>query len=118
MPIFVCHEPVNFRLGIDGLSAFCRQILVCDPQTGACFVFRNRSGTAARLLFYVEDGWWLCTKRFSEGRLQWWPQDGKEPLSVLAARELSVLLWKGNPQGAKFPPVWKNLTVKKVPPTP
>ena len=115
MPIFICHEPVNFRLGIDGLTAFCKQVLARDPQSGACFVFRNRAGTAARLLFYVEDGWWLCTKRFSEGRLKFWPKDGTEALSNLAARDLAVLLWKGNPQGAKFPPFWKKLTEKELP---
>ena len=115
MPIFVCHEPVNFRLGIDGLSGFCRQVLKRDPQTGACFVFRNKASTAVRLLFYVEDGWWLCTKRFSEGRLRHWPEPGADGLSPLAARDLVVLLWKGSPQGAQFPPFWKKVPIKEIP---
>lgn len=115
MPIFVCHEPVNFRLGIDGLVGFCKHVLQSDPFTGACFVFRNRSGTSLKLLFYVEDGWWLCAKRFSEGRLNFWPAPGDERLSTLAARDLSVLLWKGNPEGAMFPSVWKKAALKNPP---
>lgn len=117
MPIYVCHEPVNFRLGIDGLIAFCKQVLQCDPQSGACFVFRNRARTATRLLFYVEDGWWLCTKRFSEGRIRFWPEAGATGMSPLAARELAVLLWKGSPQGAKFPPFWKKIPPQELPPS-
>ena len=118
MPTFVCHESVNFRLGIDGLIGFCQHVLKIDPFTGACFVFRNRSGTSMRLLYYVEDGWWLCMKRFSEGRLSFWPQSTETRLSPLAARELSVLLWKGNPEGAKFPPLWKKITLKNSAPSP
>ena len=117
MPIYVCHQHVNFRLGIDGLIGFCKHVLHRDPQTGACFVFRNRAGTAARMLFYVEDGWWLCTKRFSEGRLNFWPKEGSQAMSTLAARDLAVLLWKGNPQGAKFPPFWKKLPITELPQT-
>jgi transposase len=112
IPILVCHEPVNFRLGIDGLIGFARNQLEREPMDGAIFVFRNKLGNAVRMLFFVEDGWWLCTKRFSEGRLKAWPQD-KSPdakkLATIAARDLGVLLWKGHPAGAQFPPFWKKL---------
>jgi len=111
-PIFICHEPVNFRMGIDGLVAYCRQIIEQDPFSGACFVFRNRRADCVRLLFYVEDGWWLCTKRFSQGKLTHWPESGSTDagrVAQIAARELSVLLWKGSPQGAQFPPFWKKI---------
>lgn len=116
-PLFICHQPVNFRLGIDGLAGYCRNILTKEPMEGAIFVFRNKQATSIRLLFYVEDGWWLCTKRFSEGKIKIWPEPeggnaAQTQLSALAARELSVLLWKGNPQGAKFPPFWKKIPAK------
>ena len=58
LPILVCHEPVNFRLGIDGLIAHARNVLEREPMDGAIFVFRNKIGNAVRMLFYVEDGWW------------------------------------------------------------
>jgi transposase len=112
VPILVCHEPVNFRFGIDGLISHARNVLERDPMDGAIFVFRNRPGTSVRILFYVEDGWWLCTKRFSQGRLQVWPErdsSSATKLATIAARDLGVLLWKGRPTGAQFPPFWKKL---------
>ena len=44
--IFVATEPVDFRKGIDGLGAVCRQRLGDNPLEGAVYVFRNRAGTA------------------------------------------------------------------------
>ena len=44
--IFVATEPVDFRKGIDGLGAVCRQVLGDNPLEGAIYVFRNRSATA------------------------------------------------------------------------
>jgi hypothetical protein len=39
MRILLAVEPVDFRKGIDGLAALCRQALASDPQAGALFVF-------------------------------------------------------------------------------
>ena len=41
--IFLATEPVDFRKGIDGLGAVCRQRLGDNPLEGAVYVFRNRS---------------------------------------------------------------------------
>jgi hypothetical protein len=40
--IFVAPEPVDFRQGIDGLGAVCRQVLGDTPLAGAVSGFRNR----------------------------------------------------------------------------
>ena len=66
--IFLATEPVDFRKGIDGLAAVCRQVLGDNPLSGAIYVFRNRSGTTLKILFYDGQGFWLCTKRLSQGR--------------------------------------------------
>ena len=47
--VFVALEPADFRCGIDGLAALCRQRLREDPFAGTIFVFRNRRGTALKL---------------------------------------------------------------------
>ena len=39
MRILVALEPVDFRKGIDGLAALCRQALSGDPFSGTLFVF-------------------------------------------------------------------------------
>jgi transposase len=110
LKIFVCIEPQDLRKGIDGLAAVCRQRLDADPFSGALFVFRNRAATSVRLLVYDGDGYWLCTKRLSRGRLSWWPTADASPLCPLAARQLQVLLNNGNPSGASFAPEWRRLS--------
>jgi transposase len=50
--ILLACEPVDFRKGIDSLAAVCRAQLDSDPFSGSVFVFRNRSGTAIKLLAY------------------------------------------------------------------
>ena len=59
--IFLALAPVDFRKGIDGLTAVCRQALGENPLDGAVTVFRNRAGTTLKLLVYDGQGFWLCT---------------------------------------------------------
>jgi hypothetical protein len=49
-----------------------------------------------------------CTKRLSQGRFTWWPE-GADASTRLAARELWILLWNGNPQQADMAEDWKQL---------
>src|SRR5215510_6935865 len=59
-------------------------------------------------LCYDGQGFWLCTKRLSQGRFTWWPE-GADASTRLAARELLILLWNGNPQQAHMAEDWKQL---------
>jgi transposase len=107
--IFLATQPIDFRKGIDGLAAVCRQVLREQPLSGAVFVFRNRSATTLKLLFYDGQGYWLATKRLSQGRFQWWPRTEGEQVP-LSARELLVLLWNGLPYQAQMAHDWRKLT--------
>lgn len=98
MRILVAVDPVDFRKGIDGLAAVCRQKLDCDPFSGTLFVFANKSRQAIRVLVYDGQGFWLCHKRLSKGRFAWRFQPGGHAvLRGLAARELQQLLWNADP---------------------
>jgi len=44
MKILVAVEPADFRKGIDGLAALCKESLQQDPFGGAVFVFRWSPG--------------------------------------------------------------------------
>lgn len=55
MRILVAVEPVDFRRGIDGLAAVCRQALNADPMGGGLFVFISRR-RRAHLTFFR--GYW------------------------------------------------------------
>jgi transposase len=106
--IFVATAPIDFRKGIDGLAAVCRQVLGDNPLEGAIYVFRNRAGTALKLLLYDGQGYWLMMKRLSQGHFTWWPHsvDARVPLS---ARELIILLWNGNPERAQMARDWRRV---------
>ncbi|MFH0900476.1 MAG: IS66 family insertion sequence element accessory protein TnpB, partial [Pseudomonadota bacterium] len=71
MRVLVAVNTVDFRRGIDGLARQCREVLKADPFAGTVFVFRNRRGTAIKLLVYDGQGFWLCHKRWSAGRLRY-----------------------------------------------
>ena len=107
--ILLACQPVDFRKGLDSLLALCKGPLAQDPFSGALFVFRNRAGTALKLLVYDGTGYWLCLKRFSQGRLQWWPRASDTPLHPLEAQQLSVLLYNGLPEQAAFAAPWRKL---------
>lgn len=107
--ILLAVEPVDFRKGIDSLAALCRGRLDQDPMSGTLFLFRNRSGTALKLLTYDGQGFWLCLKRFSMGRLTWWPNSTQERLHPLAAQQLSILLYNGDPTRARFAENWRQI---------
>lgn len=107
MRVLVAIEPVDFRRGIDGLAAICRSVLHTDPFTGTVFVFRNRRRNAMKLLVYDGQGFWLCYKRLSRGKLRFWPTDANAPMTPVQAHQLQVLLRGGNPQAAVGAEQWR-----------
>ncbi len=106
MRILVATQPVDFRKGIDGLAAICRQQLQEDPMTGCAFIFRNRQGTAIKILLYDGQGFWLCQKRLSTGKFMHWPS-GDAATCTLQAHQLQVLLAGGNAEAACGAPLWR-----------
>ena len=107
MRLLLAVEPVDFRKGIDGLVAVCRQRLAADPLAGGLFVFSNRRRKALKILVYDGQGFWLCQKRLSAGRFNWWPSPGDQPTLGLDVHQLQLLLWNGNPEGAQAAPMWR-----------
>lgn len=123
MRILVAVAPVDFRKGIDGLAAFCKESLKQDPFKGTVFVFRNRRATAIKVLVYDGQGFWLCQKRLSEKRFRWWPSSGDASkndssqvdgqVKSIAAHEVAVLFSAGNPNRTGAAPVWRSVTPGK-----
>jgi len=111
MRILVAVEPADFRKGIDGLARVAREQLDSDPFSGSVFVFRNRRGTAVKILVYDGQGFWLCQKRLSQGRFRFWPT-GKT-LRGLQAHELQVLLQAGDFAAARAAPQWRRVCAGK-----
>lgn len=108
--ILVAVAPTDFRKGIDGLARVCKDALGADPFSGTLFVFRNRRGTALKLLTYDGQGFWLCQKRLSTGRFRFWPTQTTGAARRLEAHELQVLLAAGNPLAAQAAPAWRRVS--------
>jgi transposase len=109
MRLLVAVEPVDFRNGIDGLVAVCRQRLQADPMSGAVFVFGSRNRKSIKLLVYDGQGFLLCQKRLSAGRFGWWPKTGEAATQPLEVHQLQLLLWNGDLQAVKIAPLWRPL---------
>lgn len=96
-------DPIDFRKGIDGLVGICR-LMIGDPYQGTIFAFRNKKGTAVKLLVYDGTGFWLCHKRFSKGKLRYWPETTQ---THVCATSMMTILNQG------YPPVmdqsWRQL---------
>lgn len=107
MKILVAVEPVDFRRGIDGLAALCRQVLSSDPFAGALFVFCSRSRRSIKLVCHDGQGFWLAQKRLSKGQFTHWPKAGTEPGCVLDSHQLHALIW--NQQETGVTPLWRPL---------
>lgn len=109
---FLSVEPVDFRRGIDALRAYCQRQWQTCPFSGQVFMFRNRNRTAVKILSYDGNGFWLCQKRFSSGKLAWWPRTINEAASVRAV-DLIIMLQQGNPAEANVPEEWRRLPLNQ-----
>ena len=110
MRLLVAVEPVDFRKGIDGLAAVCRQRLQTDPMSGAVFVFGSRNRKSIKILAYDGQVFLLFQKRLSAGRFGWWPPAGAEAAVGVDAHKLQLLLWNGNAGSAQAAPLWRPIT--------
>ena len=65
--VFVSLDPVDLRKGFDGLSNVVRQGLGEEPLSGHLFVFVNRRGNRAKVLFFDRTGFCIFYKRLERG---------------------------------------------------
>ena len=108
MHILLAVCPIDFRKGIDGLAAVCRNILCSDPFSGYLFVFTNKNKKSIKILVYDGQGFWLCTKRLSKGRFKFWPDTDNLRISAMEAYQLQALIWNINPD-VQAAPLWKKI---------
>lgn len=107
--ILLACKPVDFRRGVDGLAALCRNHFHQDPMSGTLYVFRNRKGTLLKMLCYDSVGYWLFSRRFSKGKIKFWPDHPDVELQSMRAQELSVLLYQGLPDSANLAQPFRTL---------
>lgn len=100
--VYLASAPVDGRLGIDGLAGLVSARFGCDPLSGHLFVFRNRRGDRAKVLYWDRSGFWLLQKRLERGVFRFPPGEGAR-VEVEAA-ELALVLEGIDLAGAKRRP--------------
>jgi hypothetical protein len=103
----ICH-----RLGLKGGQFKQRLDNFCPALTDTGFILASNdearvtpeSGIAVKLLVYDGTGFWLCTKRFSQGKLNYWPKSCDERV---CATTMAIILNQGQP--AAMSPAWRAL---------
>jgi transposase len=66
--LWFCPQPVDRRLGFDGLFALVRARLHADPLSGHLFIFHNRTADRLPVLDWSGHGWCLWCQRLEAGR--------------------------------------------------
>jgi transposase len=64
-------QPVDMRIGVDGLSLLVQQVLGWAPCDGTAYVFSNRRRTRLKLVCWDGNGVWLCLRRLHRGQFVW-----------------------------------------------
>ncbi len=78
------------RKGFDGLAAIAKQLLAQDPFSGHLFLFRGKTGSYLKALYWDGSGMCLYAKRLEHGRFVWPPLvDGYQ---VLTPGQLATLI--------------------------
>jgi transposase len=89
LKIVVATQPVDFRRGINGLTALVAEALKADPYCGDVFIFRAKRTDRLKLLVWDGSGMILATKWLEESRFIWPPiRDGAMELTASQAELL------------------------------
>ena len=83
--VWLILEPMDMRLGIDGLSARVQHALGKSPCDGTAYAFRNRRGNCLKLLQWDGIGGWLSQRRLHEGAFVW-PAPGETVFTLTRAQ--------------------------------
>ena len=110
--IYLASTHIDFRKGIDGIAAICRNQI--NPLDGAIFMFYNKAKNAIKILAYDGQGFWGCSKRLSNGSFIWRKQvrqniSSEQPLTVTQICHRMLLVLINNGTDTKFAKNWRKM---------
>jgi len=89
--IHVAVTPVDMRKAIDGLIVLVIESLEKEPQSGDCFVFRNKLANKMKILYWDRNGFILHYKRLEKGRFKL-PSRMTDDTLLISTEQLEWLL--------------------------
>lgn len=97
--VFLAMEPTDLRRSFDSLAEMTRSVIGQDPLSGHLFVFRNKLGDKAKILWWDRSGLCLWYKRLEKGAFIFPRGEGRSV--EIEAAELALLLEGIDLAGAK-----------------
>lgn len=71
LKVYLHRDPVDFRVGINGLSILVEQAMLLNPMSSALYVFGNRRRDRIKILGWDRNGFWVLMKRLELDRFTW-----------------------------------------------
>lgn len=105
--VYAAASPTDLRKGFDALAIQVRETLALDPLSGHLFLFFNRGGNRAKVLFFTETGYYLVFKRLERGRFQLPRPSHDGRYLQLDAAELALILEGADLRHASRPRPWR-----------
>lgn len=100
--IYVAAQPVDARKSFDGLAGLVESEFGLEPLSGHLFLFLNRRGHVAQILFWDRNGFCIVKKRLEAGTFRLSRQsDGAGTHVQIDSAELALLLEGIELEGAK-----------------
>ena len=85
-------QPVDMRLGFDGLYQLVVNRLKADPLSGHLFIFRNRIGDRLKVLYWGGHGLCLWCQRLERGRYHFPRPQGQGDAIALTPGQFQMVL--------------------------
>ena len=90
--LWYCPDPVDMRLGFDGLFALVANRLHADPLGGLLFIFRNRTADRLKVLYWGGHGLCLWCQRLEAGRFHFPTPDSDADGIEMTAVQFQMVL--------------------------
>jgi transposase len=89
--IYIHRQFVDFRKGINGLSAIVAGDMGLDLRQSAIFIFCNQKRTRMKMLYFDRSGFAMWMKKLEEAKFSWPKRIEKDVIEISCA-DIELLL--------------------------